>query len=256
MAKYKIGSTDGGDAGIDLSWEPKIDLIDGAVLITKHITPEFTEAVLRHKEKIIIHATTTGFGGSVLEPNVPYWQDQITALSKLVDRGFPKRQVVIRVDPIIPTEKGCATAERVIEGCMAYGFARYRVSMIDIYPHVRDRFIEAGLPIPYDGKFSPSIKEIDAVDDMLRIAKSYWQDGGADPNELRIEACAEPGLTETRQCGCISSYDLELLGLKPDTLADGIGYQRTYCMCYAGKVELLTTKKQCPHKCLYCFWRP
>ena len=127
--------------------------------------------------------------------------------------------------------------------------------MIDMYPHVRDRFIEAGLPIPYDGKFSPGRKEIDAVNDMLSVVKSYWQEACNDPNELLIEACAEPSLTEAKQCGCISSYDLELLGLDPDTAEDGVGYQRKDCMCYAGKVELLTAKQQCPHKCLYCFWR-
>lgn len=253
MAKYKIGSTDGGDAGIDLSWEQKIDLIDGAVLITKNITPEFIEAVLRHKDKLIIHATTTGFGGTVLEPNVPHWSEQIKALRELISRGFPQDRTVIRVDPIIPTPKGCLKAKKIILWCMFYGFARYRVSMIDMYPHVRDRFIEAGLPIPYDGKFSPGSKEVEAVNNMLNAVKSYWQEAGN--GELRIEACAEPGLTEAEQCGCISSYDLELLGLEPDTPADGVGYQRKDCMCYAGKVELLTTKQQCPHKCLYCFWR-
>lgn len=129
--------------------------------------------------------------------------------------------------------------------------SRYRVSMIDMYPHVRDRFIETGLPIPYSGRFSPGLEEIDAVNDMLSIEKLYWQKRGNDLNELRIEACAEPALTEAKQCGCISSYDLELIGLEPDTPADGVGYQRKNCMCYAGKVELLTAKKQCPHKCLF-----
>lgn len=255
MAKYKIGSTDGGDAGIDLSWESKIDMVDGAVLITKQITPEFIKAVLRYKEKLIVHATITGFGGSILEPNVPHWDTQIKALYNLVNSGFPKQRIVIRVDPIIPTSKGCLTAEETIEHGMAYGFSRYRVSMIDMYPHVRDRFIEAGLPIPYDGKFSPGRKEIEAVNNMLGTVKSFWRNGGGSLDELRIEACAEPGLTEAKQCGCISSYDIELIGLEADTPADGVGYQRKHCMCYAGKVELLTTKRQCPHKCLYCFWR-
>ena len=45
----KIGITERGDAGIDLSWESKLkyDAIDGAVLITKNITDRFREVVMR-----------------------------------------------------------------------------------------------------------------------------------------------------------------------------------------------------------------
>lgn len=39
MAKYKIGITEAGDAGLDLSWVNKLDTVDGAVVITKCISP-------------------------------------------------------------------------------------------------------------------------------------------------------------------------------------------------------------------------
>lgn len=51
MAKYKIGITEAGDAGLDLSWEPYVDNLDGVVLVTKNITPSFHDAALRNKEK-------------------------------------------------------------------------------------------------------------------------------------------------------------------------------------------------------------
>ena len=47
MAKYKIGITEAGDAGLDLSWEPYVDNLDGVVLVTKNITPSFHDAALR-----------------------------------------------------------------------------------------------------------------------------------------------------------------------------------------------------------------
>ena len=89
---------------------------------------------------------------------------------------------------------------------------------------------------------------------MLRQAKQFWKelDNG---KVLRIESCAEPGLTEPIACGCISGYDLNLLGLYEDTEANGVGYQRKGCMCYAGKTELLKHKARCPHGCLYCYWK-
>ena len=43
----KIGFTERGDAGIDLSWVSKLENneVDGAVLITKNITPVFINNV-------------------------------------------------------------------------------------------------------------------------------------------------------------------------------------------------------------------
>lgn len=35
MTLYKIGITEAGDAGVDLSWGEKLNRIDAAVLITK-----------------------------------------------------------------------------------------------------------------------------------------------------------------------------------------------------------------------------
>ncbi len=44
MSKYKIGITEAGDAGGDLSWENKLDNVDAAILITKDITQHFSES--------------------------------------------------------------------------------------------------------------------------------------------------------------------------------------------------------------------
>lgn len=128
------------------------------------------------------------------------------------------------------------------------GFNRYRVSIIDMYPHVRERFMDANLPLPYGEKFYPDEKQINLVNSMIKEIKEFRK------NDVRIECCAEPKLTEAIQCGCISKYDLDLFGLEYDDV-DQIGYQRKNCMCCSGKKELLSSKKQCKNKCLYCYWK-
>lgn len=260
MAKYKIGATDGGDAGLDLSWVDKLNTVDGAVVITKRISSDFHDAVIANKDKLIVHATTTGYGGTVLEPNVPTTYQQLFSVMELVrDGNFPKEKVVIRVDPIIPTQKGISVAKGVIKLFIDRGFSRFRVSIIDMYPHVRERFKQAGLPLVYgESGFSPSKRQILAVDEMLYDVSRYWASRGDRrmfSDDFRIEGCAEPGLTNVIQCGCISDYDLNLLGLTEDDGADSAGYQRKHCMCYSGKVELLKSKEMCSHQCLYCFWK-
>lgn len=252
MAKYKIGITEAGDAGIDLSWVDKLDTVDGVILVTKSISRGFATAALANKDKLIIHATITGYGGSKLEPYVPEPKVNLSSLNKLAASGFPKSKIVIRIDPIIPTQKGIQAAKNVFMRGIDSGFSRFRVGIIDMYPHVRDRFKADGLPLPYgETGFAPGKEQVKAVDDMLLSVFAYY--GGKNPMP-KIECCAEPGLTNAIHCGCISHFDLRLLGLDPDE-DDHVGYQRRNCMCYSGKRELLEHKAQCPHGCLYCYWR-
>ena len=259
MPKYKIGITEAGDAGLDLSWANKLDTVDGAIVITKCITPDFYEVALANKDKLIIHATITGYGHSILEPNVPPQYEEFNAIMALLKGGFPKEKVVIRVDPIIPTPKGIDTARKIIKSFMDVGFSRYRVSIIDMYPHVRERFKETGLPLPYgEYGFSPNAEQVYEVDKMLCELSIYWSslgDKAGSCGMLMIESCAEPGLTNAAQCGCISLYDLNLLGLHDEATPDNCGFQRKNCLCYSGKTELLEHKKRCGHQCLYCYWR-
>lgn len=94
MAMYRIGVTESGDAAIGLSWVQKMGTVDGAVVITKQITHGFLDAVLDHQKKLIVHATLTGYGGSVLEPCVPTPDEQFEAVQALVDSGFPQEKIV------------------------------------------------------------------------------------------------------------------------------------------------------------------
>ena len=245
---YRIGITEAGDAGLDLSWEEKLDSVDGAIVITKHVNKQFIDAVLRNADKLIVHATVTGYGGTVVEPNVPLMILQYRNTVRLINSGFPQERVVIRIDPIIPTDKGIDRAERVLHLFSSGGFHRFRISVIDMYPHVRKRFAEAGLYDPYNGQFQASPEQFSKVDYMLREIQSRIGE------TCRIESCAEPNLNVPIQCGCISEYDLHILGLQ-DENQDFSGYQRKNCMCYAGKTELLNKKKRCKHQCLYCYWK-
>lgn len=254
MNQYKIGITEAGDAGADLSWVQRLDEVDGAILITKRISPDFFDEVLKHKDKLIIHATFTGYGHSVLEPNVPPPYEEFDAINTLVKHGFPKERIVIRIDPIVPTEKGLNKALTVFKSFMDEGFNRFRISVIDMYPHARKRFKQANLPLPYGNNTFASKGQLLAVDKRLKRAVNYWIGKGYAKEDLRIEACAEPGLSVPIQCGCISDYDLRLLGLDAEN-ADSSGYQRKHCMCYSGKTELLRNKHRCEHQCLYCYWR-
>ena len=109
MALYKIGITEAGDAGVDLSWEEKLDDVDAAVLITKCVSPDFFDAALEHKDRLIVHATITGYGHSILEPNVPTPYDEFAAIMTSICLDFLR----------IQNQMGLAINERAV--CVMQG---------------------------------------------------------------------------------------------------------------------------------------
>ena len=254
----KIGFTERGDAGIDFGWVPAcIDhKVDGAVLITKYVTPGLSmhaKELHRRGFPVIVHATCTGWGGSVVEPNAPTYQRQLEAVCDLVDDGFPMKNVVLRIDPIFPTENGLkrvlevvAEAERLDLIRRDGSRLRIRVSVLDEYPHVRARFKALGHEPIYGGQFQ-------APDWMLRRVADALASTG-----FTFETCAEHHLAQFSPClverGCLSRTDLEIMGLSWDKDYEN-NQHRNGCHCLGCKTELLTRRQPCPFNCAYCFWK-
>ena len=119
-----IGITERGDACLDRSWVEKQHLIDGLILITKRCDEEFVSFV-QEKATVpyIIHATCTGYGGTVVEPNVVKKEEIFKALKKA-----DKEKVVLRIDPIFLTERGVENAIRIMEEGIELGVKRIRFS--------------------------------------------------------------------------------------------------------------------------------
>lgn len=248
----RIGITERGDAGLDFSWRQKIwTLTDGrAILITKNLSKAFCEAVLEETAKgarLIVHATITGCGGTLIEPNVPPMAKTLKNLRVMLNRGFPANQLVLRIDPIIPGFENYAQSviNRAIE-LQIIPTIDVKVSVMDAYPHVRRRFEQAGIPLEWRG-FAPSDDTFRRINEMLGY---YAREYG-----IHFTTCAEGKLTNAEPRGCVGIKECEILGV--DLPDNGVNPQgRNGCLCLCGvKTELLESKKRCPHQCLYCYWR-
>ena len=123
------------------------------------------------------------------------------------------------------------------------------MSVVDLYPHVKERLASVGYKVFYDTFTAPDavFRRIDTI-----FCPFY--------HYFKFECCAEPKLFSYNfvHCGCASYYDLELLGFDremqkeyglPDTK------QRGDCKCLAKKQILGVKPCRCPHGCLYCFWK-
>ncbi len=221
----RIGITERGDAGLDQSWRSKLDTVDGVILITK--SPHLLGDV---PDKAIVHCTITGFGGTRMEPGVLAPDKTLPVYENLVD-AFGGDRIILRIDPIIPTEKGIEVASKIF----ARRKGRVRISFIDNYKHVDARFKERNIP---------RMNTNGELHYPLSIRKQAMESfEGA-------EVCGEPGIS----CqGCISKKDLNILGIS--AYSQGKSLQRKHCMCIAEKVELLSNKTPCSHNCAYCYWK-
>lgn len=243
----RIGITERGDASISFDWINKMYTVSGAILITKNITDRFIKEVMNFKNKVIIHATITGWGGTPIEPRVPSLQESYIKVQSLIDSGFPIEQIVLRIDPIITTIDGLQRLESVLEKFKDSGISRVRFSFLDKYKHVIDRFkvrgLEKCLPLySYDKPFSSSIQN------TFNILEKY-------KDIYNFEVCSEdiPYNESIMQVGCISKIDTDILNL--DMPLIGNANQRTKCLCPSNKLELLNSRHPCMHGCLYCYWR-
>ncbi len=232
----RIGVTERGDAGLDFAWMNKGVSFDGMILITKHLSYRFIEQAA--KVNAIVHATITGHGGSIYEPKVPPLFLSKQMFKKLVDKLGPEK-VVLRIDPIIPTDSGIAKAIFVYQELheKMEKKTRVRISFLDQYEHVKQRFEKVGLK-PLDYYFHAPIE-------LREKIATYFPDA---------EICGEPGM---KCAGCVSEKDLQILRINTNNIDPTVGgFQREECQCLACKIEMLSNnKRQCMSGCVYCYWK-
>jgi hypothetical protein len=138
--------------------------------------------------------------------------------------------VVLRIDPIIPTDTGIEIARSVLNFKEYSG--RARISFIDQYPHTKQRLKNKGIILPWSSFHAP-----------LDLRKKAYEE------LCQPEICGEPNFKCT---GCVSELDCKTLKISPEK---ELKEQRNFCACLLNKKELLSSKHPCGHKCLYCYWR-
>lgn len=247
----KIGITERGDPSLSFKWEEKLPSVDGAIIITKNLTSnEFLGRILKHKDKLIVHSTITGLGGTFIEENVPPLTKSLRALEKLVNNGFDPEQIVLRIDPLFHEMQ-----EKAIPYMVLYvdrlKIKRVRISFLDFYPHVIKRFQEHGLEIENDGFKLPDKKIKQFLNKFVELKELF--------PHISFEACGETIPKDYRDIiesiGCISEKDLDILKIPYLHEIMGKSQQRKSCKCLDCKTELLNQKSRCKHECLYCYWR-
>ena len=247
-----IGITERGDAALSVdTWVSKLDTVDCAILITKNCANrKFQKALLKNKKKLILHATCTFLGGSIVEPNVPKAKEIFYALNWLIEQGFPATQVVLRVDPILGSRQ-ITQLSKHIESFIELGIKRFRFSFADFYPHVKRRFEKAGINLPtlandnFNLAFSEREECLNRISNLVNTYKVSFESCGEFINKDAFPLISV--------IGCVSEKDLQILKIKERPTLSSFKQRKT-CLCLPKK-ELLEVRGRCSHECLYCYWK-
>lgn len=257
----KIGITERGDATLDTSWFDTLSKKNPVIAITKNVALLDDELSKRFtfydKLPLEVHATITGYGGTVIEPNVP---DYKKSCKGLIDLKIPNEAKVLRIDPVIPIDAGILMFRDVLDFFAKESVKlsspcvprEIRVSFIDAYDHVRKRFNKIGYSqvIRWNGINAPLDIRNRYFNEMLKIKNSYDI-----LKNIPLVTCGEPGMTTN--IGCVSKSDIDYFcRILHDNVAEYSVFnnQRESCQCCSLKYELLSNKVQCAHHCLYCYW--
>lgn len=215
----------------------------------------------------VLHLTVTGWGGTDLEPNVCYPTDMFLNVQKLLEAGYPKERIVLRVDPIIPTWQGCAKFYYMVDMGLIWGITRFRSSVMQLYKHSAERLKQTSeweeIDSIYKGQFWPDVHiDLKGMTFTERIKSTMNTLRQTALNECGIsnisfESCASKILLDCgfESLGCMSERDLILNGLNPKELNIPRGNQRAVCMCLM-KHQLIPggyKRGRCPHRCAYCY---
>jgi len=227
LNKNQIGVTEKADPTVNLKW---IEWVKGgkpAILITK--APKMLSYLINKSDNIIVHCTITGLGGTKIEPYGVPFKESLKSYHELCDLMTPQR-VVLRIDPIAYWERD----KEVLKSIANEAEGRVRISFVDLYPHVINRFTSNHVKLPpYTSFHMP-----------LDVRKDAWKELGYP------EVCGEPGLSPT--IPCVSEIDCAILGVESSPKLKG---QRPVCSCLANKVELCSPPPKCFYGCLYCYWK-
>jgi DNA repair photolyase len=247
----RVGITEAGEVSFNL--EVFDNLYEANIIITKRLTDALIDKLVDNYKKCILHLTVTGFGGSKIEPFTPLKEVTKKKLEDLLAKGFPVSQVVLRIDPIIPTDKGVETAISVLKEFSEFGIGRVRLSFLDMYKHVKTRFEKEGIEIPSIYKNGDGSVNFHVSLEERQKKLVYLEINAKEFGYSSVEVCGEPGIESV---SCLSQKDIDILGLTDKIELIGNKGQRNSCSCPSNKTELLKVGRphRCENKCLYCFW--
>lgn len=209
------------------------------------VTSPYKEVLFRY-DQIYCHITITGLGGTLIEPNVPPWQETLEILPELIRFVGLSERVRVRPDPIIYLRyngklfSNVDLAKKIIQNASRMGIKTFSTSFVNIYPKVGERLRKNGfVPLEYQASEKRQI--------IIDLQKAAGESGAT------LYTCATPGFPSSK---CIDGELLARLHPKNEPCrTDKAAGQRTLCGC-THSIDIGWYDMLCKSGCLYCYANP
>jgi DNA repair photolyase len=151
-------------------WRPKLTEVN--VIDTKRLTDEFIQVCLEEKHRIYLHINITGFGKTIFEPNIPTVRESFYQLKKLIKSGFPQKQILVCVNPVLPNDNGLNALKLLLRVFTEFKDLRLRFIRLRVLTYTRldnNKFIIGNKNI-VNRQSTKSIMQ------YLNNVESFWKD--------------------------------------------------------------------------------
>lgn len=234
------------------------------ILLLRCLKPgdvELMQKLIENKDKIILHYIVSGYGSTPLEPAVPHPAIAYKSLQTLIQLGFPKKQIVLRIDPVLPSEQGLIVVNQVLNVFRTLGIKRCRFSFLKQNQNVKTRaawmqfFCGPNVNLnPYYSELYGKIFNYAAGfqrKDMCNLAKKWdWH--------YTFETCSRDDKDDFNEYekACVSFDDYKRLGIRNFENPQEVYTRKNKCKCPDNVVELYPqTNMQCGLKCVHCKYK-
>ena len=124
IVSYYSGGDPTKTMNIENGWTTKLTEVN--VIVTKNLTDEFVDFCVMNKHRIFLHIVINGMGKSILEPNIPSVREMFIYTSGLIKKGFPQKQILIIVNPILSNDNGIKSLELLLRAFTEFKLLRLR----------------------------------------------------------------------------------------------------------------------------------
>lgn len=231
-------------------------LTDINVIITKVLTDKFIKFAVDNKNKIFIHYVCNGLGGTVLEPNIPNLKYSFFALKALIEAGFPQKQILVIVKPIIQNENGLKSIKLMMQLFSKFKELRLRYVRFELLKYYKDKnhnqYMIANRNIVKRLALNPQTQKI--YNDYLKHDSSFYRQYKQLIHDYRAIITVDDekefiiGTRELKPFGYINNYINELN--LPDKLVKYNNQRKDKPL----NVNMLSNPKgiRCLNRCVLC----
>lgn len=145
-----------------LNWNWTQKLTDINVITTKVLTDKFISFCVANKHRIFIHFVCNGTGETPLEPNIPNLKKSFFSLKALIDAGFPQKQILVIVKPIIQNDNGIKSVKLMMQ-------------LFSKFKELRLRYVRFELLKNYKHDFANQKETIDNYSSIIGTHKNQYK---------------------------------------------------------------------------------